>query len=258
MPFVRYESRKFNVTSKTERADKYPAAQSLRNRRLSSAIRPGSPENRQIARIAHNLQELATQRRLPCVARNSAIAFVPARSAVGLFANERIFMQRKPSERGSVLLLELLVVISILGVLLAMSGPSFMRLRMSQQANQALVTIRAIQNAEAYYLQIHHNGYAPLGVLAGTGIAVPATCDAPLLLGGAQAQTQSGGYFFQFTPGPTPAVLGAGCTAPGSTTFTLTANPVSGQGRSFFVTEFGVIHYSDSGPADSTSPPWFW
>jgi type II secretory pathway pseudopilin PulG len=152
----------------------------------------------------------------------------------------------------------MLIVISILGVLLVMSAPSFMRLRMSQQANQALSTIRAIQNAEAYYLQIYHNGYVDPGVLAGTGIAVPSTCDAPLLLGGAQAQIQTNGYFFQFTPGPAPAVLGVGCTAPGSTTFSLIAIPVSGQGRSFFVNEFGIIHYSDSGPANRTSPAWFW
>ena len=87
-------------------------------------------------------------------------------------------MQRKSSERGSVLLLELLVVISILGVLLAMTAPSFMQMRMSQQANQALSTLRAIQNAETYYLQIYHNGYVDPGVLAGTGVAVPAVCDA--------------------------------------------------------------------------------
>jgi len=167
-------------------------------------------------------------------------------------------MRGRISERGSVLLLEMLIVVSILGVILVMSAPSFMRLRMSEQANQAVATLRAIQNAEAYYLQIYHNGYVNPGVLAGTGIAVPATCDAPLLLGGAQAQTQTNGYFFQFTPGPAPAVLGAGCTAPGSTTFSLTANPANGQGRSFFVNEFGIIHYSDSGPADSTSAAWFW
>src|SRR5882762_2701641 len=154
-------------------------------------------------------------------------------------------MRGRISERGSVLLLEMLIVVSILGVILVMSAPSFMRLRMSEQANQAVATLRAIQNAEAYYLQIYHNGYVDPGVLAGNGIAVPTTCDAPLLLGGAQAQTQSGGYFFQLTPGPTPAALGPGCKTPGSTTFTLTANPVSGPGRSFFVTEFGVIHYSD-------------
>jgi type II secretory pathway pseudopilin PulG len=167
-------------------------------------------------------------------------------------------MRRKPSERGSVLLIELLVVVSILGVLLAMSAPSFMRMRMSQQATQALSTVRAIQNAETYYLQIYHNGYADPGFLAGTGVALPATCGAPLLLGGAQAQIQTNGYIFQFTPGPTAAVLGVGCTTQGTTTFTLTANPVNPQGRSFFVNEFGVIHYSDGGTANSTSPAWFW
>jgi type II secretory pathway pseudopilin PulG len=167
-------------------------------------------------------------------------------------------MRRKSSERGSVLLLEMLMVISILGVLLAFSAPSFMHMRMSEQANQAVSTLRAIQNAEAYYLQIYHNGYVDPGVLAGTGVAVPATCDAPLLLGGAQAQSQINGYIFQFTPGPTPAVLGAGCTAHGSTTFSLAANPQSGQGRSFFLTESGVIHYTDRDRADSSSPVWVW
>ncbi len=58
-------------------------------------------------------------------------------------------MRRKISERGSVLLLEMLIVVSILGVLLAFSAPSFMQMRMSQQANQALATLRAIQNAES-------------------------------------------------------------------------------------------------------------
>jgi type II secretory pathway pseudopilin PulG len=167
-------------------------------------------------------------------------------------------MRRKISERGSVLLLEMLIVVSILGVLLAMSAPSFVRMRMSQQASQAVATIRAIQNAEAFYLQMYHNGYVDPGVLAGNAVALPPTCDAPLLLGGAQAQIQTNGYLFQFTPGPTPATLGTGCTTPGTTTFSLTANPVRGHGRSFFVNEYGVIHYSDSGPADSTSSPWFW
>ena len=167
-------------------------------------------------------------------------------------------MRRRISQRGSVLLLEMLVVISIIGVLLAISAPSFMHMQMSRQADQALFTLRAVQNAEAYYLQIYHNGYVDPGVLSGNGVAVPVTCDAPLLLGGAQAQTQASGYFFQFTPGPAPALLGAGCTAPGSTTFSLTASPVSGQGRSFFVNEFGVIHYADGSPADSTSPALLW
>ena len=90
-------------------------------------------------------------------------------------------------------MLEMLIVVSILGVLLVFSAPSFMQMRMSQQANQALYTLRAIQNAEAYYLQIYYNGSVDPGVLTGTGIAVPPTCDAPLLLGGAQAQTQTNG-----------------------------------------------------------------
>jgi type II secretory pathway pseudopilin PulG len=84
-------------------------------------------------------------------------------------------MRRKASERGSALLLEMLIVISILGVLLSMSAPSFMQMQKSQQANQAISTLRAIQNAEAYYLQIYHNGYVDPGVLAGTGIVVPAS-----------------------------------------------------------------------------------
>src|SRR6266481_8530380 len=54
-----------------------------------------------------------------------------------------------------------------------------------------------------------------------------------------------------------PAVLGVGCTAPGSTTLSMTASPESGQGRSLFVNEFGVIHYSDGGPANGTSPKRF-
>ena len=200
------------------------------------------------------ITQLSTAQGKGAVIESPASSPIPSRT----LCERKDFMRRKASERGSVLLLEMLIVVSILGALLAFSAPSFMQMRMSQQAQQALATLRAIQNAESFYLQIYHNGYVNPGVLAGTGIAVPATGDAPLLLGGAQAQTQTNGYFFQFTPGPALAVLGAGCTAPGSTTFSLTANPESGRGRSFFVNEFGIIHYSDDGPANSTSPPWFW
>lgn len=150
----------------------------------------------------------------------------------------------------------MLIVVSILGVLLAMSAPSFVRMRMSQQANQAVATLRAVQNGEAYYLQIYHNGYVDPAVLAGNGVALPPTCEAPLLLGGAQAQAQANGYSFEFTAGSTPAALGTGCTTPGATTFSVIANPVIGRGRSFFVNEAGVLRYSDSGPADSSSPAW--
>jgi len=160
------------------------------------------------------------------------------------------------SERGSVLLLEMLIVVSIMGVLLAMSAPSFVRMRMSQQANQTVATLRAIQNAETYYLQIYHNGYVDPAVLAGNGVALPPTCEAPLLLGGAQAQSQANGYAFQFTAGSTPAALGAGCTTAGATTFSVLATPLTGRGRSFLVNEAGVIHYSDNGPADSNDPAW--
>jgi prepilin-type N-terminal cleavage/methylation domain-containing protein len=113
-------------------------------------------------------------------------------------------MRRKISERGSVFLPEMLIVISILGVLLAFSAPSFMRLRMSQQASQALATVRAIQNAEAFYLQIYHNGYVDPGVLAGTGIAVPATCDAPLLLGGQRRKFKQMATFSNSHPARLP------------------------------------------------------
>jgi len=109
-------------------------------------------------------------------------------------------MRRKISERGSVLLLEMLIVVSILGVLLAFSAPSFMQMRMSQQANQALATLRAIQNAESFYLQIYHNGYADPGVLAGTGIAIAATCDAPLLLGEHRRKLKLMATFFNSHP----------------------------------------------------------
>jgi type II secretory pathway pseudopilin PulG len=167
-------------------------------------------------------------------------------------------MRKKTSQRGSVLLLEMLIVISILGVLLAMVGPSLMQMRAYAQANQAIATVRAIQNAEAYYLQIYRNGYVSPGELAGTGVALSPTCDAPLLLGGLQAQSQTNGYNFQFVSGPNPAGVGAGCATAGSTTYILTAQPVGGRGRSFFANEFGVIRYSDSGPANSTSAPWLW
>ncbi len=82
-------------------------------------------------------------------------------------------MPRKGSQRGSVLLLELMVVVSIVGVLFAISAPSFMQMRMLQQATQAVSTLRAVQNAEAYYLQFYHNGYVDPGCLLEPELSYP-------------------------------------------------------------------------------------
>jgi hypothetical protein len=49
---------------------------------------------------------------------------VDARPAVGLICERKDFMRRTISERGSVLLLEMLIVVSILGVILVMSARS--------------------------------------------------------------------------------------------------------------------------------------
>jgi type II secretory pathway pseudopilin PulG len=126
-------------------------------------------------------------------------------------------MQGKGSERGSVLLLEMLVVVSIIGVLLAISAPSFLRMQMSQQANQAISTLRAIENAETYYLQIYHNGYAASGVLAGTGIAVPATSMRLYFSGDHRRKVKLMATSFNSYPARILRFWEGGCTAPGST-----------------------------------------
>lgn len=147
-------------------------------------------------------------------------------------------------------LLELMIVITIIGIIAAIAIPGLMRSRMSANEATAVGSIRTISTAEASFqasglrLGGTNNTMGQYGDL--DALANPATGPGfidPLLGGGVKQ-----GYNFVATPvdGDSP-------------TYTATANPSSvGQTgiKSYFVDDSGVITFEgDGSAADANSPP---
>lgn len=166
-------------------------------------------------------------------------------------------MQNKKAERGSVLLLELLVCALIVELLFCISMPNYIEMQKAQQARQALVALRAINQASAYFTIEYHNGFTNPTQLAALSPTGP-NCDFPNLLPGQFTQPQISGYTFTFTLNPTPVTSAVGCSAPGAIGYVLTATPIVGVGRTFWTSEAGVIHFADNATADGSSPTLSW
>ena len=162
------------------------------------------------------------------------------------------------SQRGSVFLIELLIVMSVLLILLAMSLPSVGGIRRGQNQTAIVTVMKAIHDAENFHTKIYADGFRSPGDLAAPR-QFPPTCENSGMLDGMAALPQFANYTLTFTFGATPAPLAPGCTVAGFTTFTMTAAPINADNpRSFFLDESLVLRYSDIGPADATSAAWIW
>jgi Tfp pilus assembly protein PilE len=167
-------------------------------------------------------------------------------------------MSRKNQE--GALLIELCIVMSVLLVLFAMSAPSFLAMRRTQQQTAAVELMKRVSKAELYHAQIYSDGYRSPAALSAP-VTFPKTCEGSGLLSGMDAFSQYAGYQFNFLLGPVQAPLGVGCTWQGSTTYTLTATPQDPiNPRSFYLNETGVVRFSDdpTSPANAASPAWIY
>lgn len=165
---------------------------------------------------------------------------------------------KKKAERGTVLLLELLVCALIVELLFCTSMPNYIEMQKAQQARQALVALRAINQAAAYYTIEYHNGFTNPTQLAALSPTGP-NCDFPNLLPGQFTQSQISGYTFTFTLNPTPVTPAVGCSAPGAIGYVLSATPIVGVSRTFWTDQTGVIHFADGGStAGGSSPVLTW
>jgi len=130
-------------------------------------------------------------------------------------------------------LVELLIVVTIIGIIMALAVPGLQRARRYAQSGSAIQSLRTITTAENLY-ERRYKVYATLADLAPEG-----TLDTNLGSG------FKSGYSFVIT---VPA---------GAKSFTSNANaeedPV---GAPFFFTdETAVIRFNESAPADATSSP---
>jgi len=137
-------------------------------------------------------------------------------------------------------LVELLIVVTIIGIVSALAIHGLQRAKRHAQAGSAIQSLRTITTAENLY-ERRHKVYATLGDLAPEG-----TIDSNLLVG------SKSGYSFTVT-----LVLDANDIANGKLiTFKANANPEAEPvvGVCYYVDETAVIRYNEGAPADGTSP----
>ncbi len=137
-------------------------------------------------------------------------------------------------------LIELLMVVTIIGVVSALAVPGLRKARQNAEKGSALQSLRTIVSAQ-YLYERTNNQYATLAQLAPEG-----TLDPNLQVG------QKSGYVFTLvvSASPPPASL------PGKR-FSVTATPLDDPTRydHFFVDETAVIRYSVGAAANAGSSP---
>ena len=132
-------------------------------------------------------------------------------------------------------LIELLIVVTIIGILAAVAVPNLLKSRSAANEASAIASVRTIVTAQITYSATVGNGSyaADLSELEGSGLIDPAL-----------ASGSKDGYAF--------VTVGAGDT------FTVNADPTemgSTGDRGFFSDQSGVIRYAVGTAADAGSPP---
>lgn len=130
-------------------------------------------------------------------------------------------------------LIELMIVVAILGIVAAIAVPNLVESRAAANEASAIAGLRTVGTAQFAFWTTGQDRYAnDLAELTATGFL-----EAPLSTG-----TRSGYNF-----------VCVGSVA----SFTATASPASATTgkRHFFIDESMVIRWSNSGPANASSPP---
>jgi hypothetical protein len=177
-------------------------------------------------------------------------------------------VRNRKSEKGSTLLIELLIVCVVILTLVGMATTSTVKLVQVSDQNAAISILRNVSQAEGWMFRIYSpNGYETPQYLANSeagavGMVAMTSCQTPGLLGAERASIFSVpsyyGYQFAFIPGPTSTTTNSNCTSPGLASYQMTADPVSsatGQFH-FFIDQSGILRWNASGPATAASPTW--
>ncbi|MGH9700648.1 MAG: prepilin-type N-terminal cleavage/methylation domain-containing protein [Candidatus Acidiferrales bacterium] len=149
-------------------------------------------------------------------------------------------------------LIELLIVVAIILIIAAIAIPNLIRAKVSANEAAAAETVRTITTATMAYSSTYGNGFAPTLATLGGPPAGIANCDQAILMDPivTAAPNQKSGYKFAYTAVGAPVVAPAGCGAPGTNAYLVTATPISefSSGiRSFCSDEPGTIHFDTTG-----------
>jgi type IV pilus assembly protein PilA len=155
-------------------------------------------------------------------------------------------------------LIELLVVVAIILIIAAIAIPNLLNARIAANEASAAQVLRTITTAAMTYSSTYGNGFPPDLATLGGPSAGPATCNQAILMDSiiTSAPNQKSGFTFGYTAvGPPVTGSPAGCGAPGSNAYLVTATPntefVTGI-RSFCSDEPGTIHFDTTGATAGT------
>jgi Tfp pilus assembly protein PilE len=152
-------------------------------------------------------------------------------------------MKRK--QAGMILILEMLVVCAIVLILIGIPLLNLQQIVAANNGTAVITVLRATNRAEGFFARVYGEGYQTPAYLA-IQPTVAQSCLAPSLLGNQDAAAYSNvfaGYQLVFTPGASSGQTGAGCTAPGLASYTITATPAPALNgtNSYFTDNTGVL-----------------
>jgi type IV pilus assembly protein PilA len=148
-------------------------------------------------------------------------------------------------------LIELLIVVTIILIISAIAIPNLIKSKIQANETAAVGALRTLNESTVMYSNSYGGYPHALSDLGPAGGSTPPSSAAADLIDSSLATGVKSGYKFTFTVLSTDP---AGKVA----SYTITATPVTpgttGQ-RSFFIDASGTIRVSQSGTADSNSPP---
>jgi type IV pilus assembly protein PilA len=148
-------------------------------------------------------------------------------------------------------LIELLIVVTIILIIAAIAIPNLIKSKIQANEAAAVMTLKTLNESAVMYSNSYGGFPHAISDMGPGGGGTNASSSAADLIDSSLASGVKSGYKFVFTPltsDPAGNVL----------SYTITATPVTpgttGQ-RSFFTDPSGTVRASQSGVADSSSPP---